>query len=197
MNNIVRNEQKKLSQSGITLIELAVALSISAIVLVGSMLIFHHVAVVSATNAERTMARIQVQYISLWISEDVIQSQEIYFGNTTGTGFPLVVSWVSADGNDNVATYAIEDMDDGSDRKRLMRNYEREGQGNSTSLVSEYLDAEMTKCYRKSVLDEQTQEYVLVDVLVLEATASLGLSESSGSYQVHPRRSVTWEYGSS
>ncbi|MDY6893244.1 MAG: prepilin-type N-terminal cleavage/methylation domain-containing protein [Chloroflexota bacterium] len=192
MNTIVWNKKKRLEQSGFTLIEFSVSLAITAIILVSSMLIFHHVAVVSATNAERTIARLQIQYVSLWISEDVVQAQEIDLGNSTGTGFPLTVSWTNSEGKDNVITYSIEDMADNSGRKQMIRIHEQEEQGNSTSLVAEFLDAESTRCYRKSVFDEQTQETVFIDVLVLDAAASVGLSESSGSYEVHPRNSITW-----
>ena len=185
----------KRTQLGFTMVEFMVALAITAILLVGTLVVLRHLVVVSADNAERTIARLQVQYVNLWLNEDVVQAQSIYFGNTTGSGFPLVIEWADSDSETKTVTYWMEDIDGESGLGNLLRAYKVGSEDYVTSLVAESLEIETTKCYRKTVYNQQSQEYGTVDVLILEVTAIVDRSEASSFYEIHPRARVAWEWG--
>ena len=176
-------------ESAFTLAELLVAIALGALVLVGTMTIARYLVLGSAQSAERTIARLEAQYVNLWLSEDVVRAQSIYFGNTTGTGFPLEVSWTDSAGVTNNVTYSFVDIDEVTGLGQLTRTLETiPGEGNSTSLVAENLDTAATMCYRKTKTVGEEQEPV--NVLVVDVTASVGLSEASSRYEIHPRRTV-------
>ena len=171
-------------ESAFTLIELLVAIALAAIVLAGTMTIARYLIVGSAQSAERTIARLEVQYVNFWLSEDVVQAQTIDIGDTS-TGFPLEISWTTSEGISNIVTYSFADIDEVTGLGRLMRTHAT-GESNPTLLVAENLDTEATVCYRKTVGpgDEEVQ------VLVVDVTAKVGLSEASSHYEIHPRITV-------
>jgi len=174
-------------ESAFTLIELLVAIALAAIVLAGTMTIARYLIVGSAQSAERTIARLEVQYVNFWLSEDVVQAQIIDIGDTS-TGFPLEISWTTSEGISNIVTYSFADIDEVTGLGRLMRTHVI-GEDNSTSLVAEKLDTEATVCYQKTVghLHEE------VAVLAVDVTAKVGLSEASSHYEIHPRiTDVEW-----
>jgi hypothetical protein len=183
------------SKMGFTIVETLVAVSLGAIVLTGSMTIARYLIVDSAENAMRAVAKMEVQHVNTWLSNDVIQAEMIYFGNTTGTGFPLEITWISSEGQ-NVVTYSFDAIDEIADSGNLMRSYDIEGEGNTTILVAENLDLVTSRCYRKAVMDMETQEEVPVDVLVVDVTAKVGLNEASSHYEINPRSTVMWVTGS-
>jgi type II secretory pathway pseudopilin PulG len=183
------------SKMGFTLVEALVALSLSAIVLTGTMTIARYLIVDSAHNAERTVAKLEVQHVNTWLTNDVIQAEMIYFGNTTGTGFPLEITWTSSEGQ-NTVTYSFDTIDEITASGNLMRTLEIENQGNTTILVAENLDIVTSRCYRRVVMDRETQEEVPVDVLVVDVTAKVGLNEASSHYEINPRSTVVWGDGS-
>lgn len=182
------------SKMGFTLVETLVALSLSAIVLTGTMTIARYLIVDSALSAERTVARLEVQHVNTWLSNDVIQAEMICFGNTTGTGFPLEITWTSSEGQ-NIVTYSFEAIDEITATGNLMRTHDIESEGNATILVAEHLYLVTSRCYRKTVMDGETQEEVPVDVLVVDVTASVGLNEASSHYEINPRSTVLWGDG--
>ena len=98
-------------ESAFTLIELLVAIALAAIVLAGTMTIARYLVVGSAQSAERTIARLEVQYVNLWLSEDVVQAQIIDIRDTS-TGFPLEISWTTSEGISNIVTYSFADIDE-------------------------------------------------------------------------------------
>jgi prepilin-type N-terminal cleavage/methylation domain-containing protein len=168
---------------GFTLAEMMVAIAVGAIILVGSFVLMRHMLIVSAENRDETMAVLQVQYVGFWISEDVVQAQEVSPIGEVGL-HPLEVRWVEWDGDENLVEYWLEDMEGESYLGRLTReqwlrkNGEVEFESYGTSIVGEYLDTGLTKCFW---LDEAD------DVLVLQVTADYDGNEASNTYEIHPR----------
>ena len=180
------------SQAGFTLAELIISIALMSLILVGSMGLLSYMVLVSDDNGDRTMAALQAQYASFWIGEDVVQAQSITFGNSTGSGFPLILGWIDPSmpgvGN-NTVTYAVGNMTDRLGRSlwQLERTHEVDGLNRGTSVVAEYLDPESTECLQK---DEDP------NVLVLEVTAKIDRREQSSTYETHPRAgNVTWQWG--
>ena len=192
VKRLVSGQREQGSQAGFTLAELIISIALMALILVGSMGLLSHMVLVSNDNGDRTMAALQAQYASFWIGEDVVQAQSITFGNSTGSGFPLILGWIAPSmpgvGN-NTVTYAVGNMTDRLGRSlwQLERTHEVDGQNRGTSVVAEYLDPESTECLQK---DEDP------NVLVLEVTAKIDRREQSSTYETHPRAgNVTWQWG--
>ena len=192
VKRLVSGQREQGSQAGFTLAELIISIALMSLILVGSMGLLSHMVIVSDDNGDRTMAALQAQYASFWIGEDVVQAQSITFGNSTGSGFPLILGWIAPSmpgvGN-NTVTYAVGNMTDRLGRSlwQLERTYEVDGLNRGTSVVAEYLDPESTECLQK---DEDP------NVLVLEVTAKIDRREQSGTYETHPRAgNVTWQWG--
>ena len=192
VKRLMSGQREQGSQAGFTLAELIISIALMSLILVGSMGLLSHMVIVSDDNGDRTMAALQAQYASFWIGEDVVQAQSITFGNSTGSGFPLILGWIDPSmpgvGN-NTVTYAVGNMTDRLGRSlwQLERTYEVDGLNRGTSVVAEYLDPESTECLQK---DEDP------NVLVLEVTAKIDRREQSSTYETHPRAgNVTWQWG--
>ena len=192
VKRLMSGQREQGSQAGFTLAELIISIALMSLILVGSMGLLSHMVIVSDDNGDRTMAALQAQYASFWIGEDVVQAQSITFGNSTGSGFPLILGWIAPSmpgvGN-NTVTYAVGNMTDRLGRSlwQLERTHEVDGLNRGTSVVAEYLDPESTECLQK---DEDP------NVLVLEVTAKIDRREQSSTYETHPRAgNVTWQWG--
>lgn len=162
---------------GFTLMEFAVAMVISTLLMVGAAYILRYMVVQTGANGDRTMAQLQAQYVSFWIGQDVVQAQTICFGNSTGTGFPLKMQ-IGLDGG-NVTYEVVNNPDLGKNPYQLTRT-----DVNGTSLVAQYLDPVSTKCYG----NETSGDHFL---LVLEVAAQVDQSAASSTYELSPRYSYS------
>jgi prepilin-type N-terminal cleavage/methylation domain-containing protein len=188
-------------QFGFTLAELMVAIAVGAIIIVGTMVLFRHMVTVSAQHRNETMATLQVQYVGFWISDDVVQAQDIYLCNINGdklndpeicrcdgncTGFPFAVEWTEWDGDVNKVVYTCETMVDAHGReldlwalyRRHVINPDGAMQDLGKAKIAEYLEPGLTHCCW-----HETEE----DVLVLEVAATVDVNETSSRYEIHPR----------
>ncbi len=189
MNAPVSRMQRKRSQRGFSLVELMIALAVSAIIVVGTMTILRYLVIVSADNRAETMAILQVQYVGFWISEDVVQAQYVdpHESESGGTGFPLTVEWTEWDGDLNRVVYRVEGMVDrkGSDlglwalyRKHVVIPVGQSEIDYGESLVGQYLDPGRTRSFWDKDLG---------DVLVLQVAATVDGNEANSTYQINPR----------
>jgi prepilin-type N-terminal cleavage/methylation domain-containing protein len=174
------------SRPGFTLAELMVALAVGAIILGGSMAMLYRMVTVSSEHRDETMAVLQVQFVGFWISEDVVQAQEVIIGETPqADGELLTVRWTEWDGDENRVSYTVSDMEN-EDLWRLTRTHFRrpggsgewESAGDAT--IAEYLDRDMTFC-------EWTYDDTSDLVLTVEVFANVDGSEATATYGVHPR----------
>jgi len=168
---------------GFTLVELMVALAVSAMIVVGAAWIMRSVVLVTAENRYDTIATVNVQVVGFWINDDVVQAQEIKLGGVGG--FPLTIEWTEWNGDRNRVTYSVEFMTDAlgnDDLYRLSREHEKNTGSGYESMgsvyVGEHLVSGTTRCY----WSEDSE-----DVLVLDVTARFDRSEASSKYEMHPR----------
>jgi len=183
-----RGKRNTSGQLGFSMVELMVAVAISGIILVGSMMILSHLVVVSSEGAERTASRLQVQYVGFWINQDAVQARDIYLGNSTVEGFPLTMEWTGVDGGNNSVIYAYDTEND-----TIQRTHYVNDESTGTSVISRYLVPDTTFCYRGIENDETSPDHgEFLDELVLEVTARVDQSEASTTYKISPRGSVTW-----
>lgn len=219
---VTADKQERTDQAGITLVELVVAIALSALLLVGSVVILHHMLVVSAENADRTIARLQAQYVAFWIGEDVVQAQTISVcdsGNCTG-GFPLTMGWTTRDEDETLVEYHVEYrlidsgeklVDSEENAWMLVREHKRNGLSNGNVTVAEFLIPWKTGndyCNKDEGLQPEgtwcafcpkgcTRGYetdgATCNILRLKVTARVDVSEASSTYEIHPRGNVCWE----
>lgn len=193
-------------QKGFTLAELVVAVAISSLIVVGSIMFLTYMITVADVNRDKTVASLEVQYVGFWINEDAAQAQEIWLGDDPGDedGFPLTLKWEENDQTRREEiTYDVEDIEEG-DLWRLVRTrdvYINEGEGyyldtqqSGTAQVAEYLvkwpgEGEMRTGICRKTYDT---EYGSVYSMVLEAAARADRSEASSSYEIYPRAVAQW-----
>ena len=203
-------------QRGFTLVELLIGLTLSAVILAAGAALLNHMLVATGDSADKTLARMQLQYVSFWVGEDVAQAQSISLGNSTVnggnvTGFPIVLEWADPFRGNSTVTYEVEGMTDEFGRQLLKLNRVKEdfnlsGEtyriGNVT--VSEYLvyagsdpgniaEREFLKCYQKETVSGNETAYM--QVLVLEVTSWVDRQKESARFEIQPRiGNVTWTW---
>jgi prepilin-type N-terminal cleavage/methylation domain-containing protein len=181
--------KKRKRQAGFTLIELVVAIAISAIIMAGASVLLWQLAVSSSGTTNQAVANLQVHYVSSWIGQDVIQAGNITLGGNATTGnFPLTII-IPTYNNATMETviYDIEPMKDklGNELWKLYRTEAHPGvTGNSTSLIAEYLDPQSTGL---CAVGNSTR----VDALRLKVGAIIDTKEAAAIYAINPRRDVT------
>ena len=187
------SKRSRSSQLGFTMVELMVAVAISAVILVGSGAALRAMLVSTGDSSDKALARLEVQYANFWISEDVIQAQTVRIGNITDTDVrypkPFLYlfwnTWPYGEVQVQTVAYSVEDMKDKLDRN-LWRLYRKTNSG--TTVVAEYLDPLLTSCSQK-----QLGNGTPVNVLVLEVASQVDNQRASASYEINPRASiVTW-----
>ena len=165
---------------GATLAEVMVAIAVGVIVIGGSMAILHRMATVSDEHRDDTMAVLQVQFVGFWISDDVVQAQDVIIGdNPQANGEFLTVRWTGWNGEENEVLYEVSDMRDedlwGLNRTRLV-----DGVSEGSATIAEYLDRDMTFC--EWTYDDSSERALRVEVF-----ARVDQSEASATYGVLPR----------
>ncbi len=126
-------------QAGTSLIELIVALAVTASIGLGAAVSSAQVLTQTSRNADYTTASRHTLNAVQWVSGDVQMAQTI---ETEGaTGFPLTLTRMTWD---NVVYQVVYDLEDGG----LVRRYYIDGEGPYETLVAEYInpDAALTHC---------------------------------------------------
>jgi len=190
------SKRSRCGQLGFTMVELVIAVAISAVILVGSGAALHALLVSTGDSSDKTLARLEVQYANFWISEDVMQATEVDIGNITDVRYPNPFlylfwnTWPYGEVQVHTVEYSIEDMKDKQDRNlwRLYRTTDADTTNPKTTVVAEYLDPLLTSCTQK-----QLGNGTLINVLVLEVASQVDDKMARGSYEINPRAStVTW-----
>ena len=171
-------------QSGFTLVEMLVALAISAFIISGIAVAVYQMMTINASSTNRIFAITQAQNVGYWISRDAEMAQQIEIGEEEN-GFPLTLTWTDWDGIGHRAIYTLN-----AETGKVNRGYYLKPPGapvyslGSNTMVAENIeaDAERTHCY----LEEDGR-------LILKVTASVGgfmpVSETR-QYEIIPRPSV-------
>jgi len=196
MSSFRYREQKKRRQPGFTLIEMVVALAVAAIVLVSTIALGRYIVVATGDQSDQVLARLQVQYVSFWIGEDVVQANTVKIGNITEDrwhGDPISSEYIlflyrNTWPDDKTVEYYIYE-DTKNNLWSLYRTVWEAGEPEATTVVAEYLDPLSTRLYQKQSADGAY-------VLELDVTAVVDQKQTSGTYEIHPRAgNVTWESG--
>lgn len=149
------------NQRGLTLLELVLAFTISAVI-TGALTITLHQLITSNLRSGNHMTAIkQVQDAGYWISHDAFMSQSVTTGDDpAGTGFPLTLTWSywgdygseeEEPVEEHEAVYTLEDIS-GSSLKNLLRTHTVTVDGTETTdtgIIAQFIDPdpEKTNCY--------------------------------------------------
>jgi prepilin-type N-terminal cleavage/methylation domain-containing protein len=165
---------------GFTLAELMVAIAVGALIMGGSMAILYRMVTVSGEHRDDTMAVLQVQFVGFWISDDVVQAQDVIVGdNPEAEGEFLTVRWTGWNGEESEVVYEVSDMQD-EDLWQLTRTHTVNGESEGTATIAEYLDRDMTFC--EWTCDDSSEL-----VLRVEVFARVDESQASATYGISPR----------
>ena len=126
------------NQKGFTLIELIVALAITALIIGAIVMSIFQVFIVNALSSNHMLAVRQVQNAGYWINRDVQMAQSVAT-DAGATGFPLDVTWEEWDGTLNEVTYTLEDGE-------IKRSHSVNGGGPSVIVVAQYINSAETSC---------------------------------------------------
>jgi len=185
---------------GFTLMEFAVAMVISTLLMVGAAYILRYMVVQTGANGDRTMAQLQAQYVSFWIGQDVVQAGNVTLGSSTG--FPLTLTWTGLDGGNSTVIYDVVPNPNlsGNTSQLTRTEVDVEGIGNVTSMVAQYVvpwDPVKQQGTRACQGGNATNPD---NVLVLQVAAQVDRSAASSSYELSPRygnETLVWGYGNS
>jgi prepilin-type N-terminal cleavage/methylation domain-containing protein len=192
VSDFANRRRKKIGSPGFTLVEMVVALAVAGLILVGSAALMHYMVVATSQQSDQVLARLQVQYVSFWISQDAVQAQQIEVENSAGNatlgikGFPLTITWEDDNGNNNTVVYDLQDT--GEKPWQLTRELEVNGVSKGTSVVSQYLvpwsaQGQGTWCVVNNAGNETNPRYIVN----LTAAAQVDLANASGIYNISPR----------
>lgn len=135
-------------QTGLTLIELIVALAIIGLVSGVIVMAIHQLLTASGQSNDQQYAVSQLRQAEHWMSRDTLMAQAVT-PDADPSGFPLELSWTTSAGNGYLVTYSLLDMPTGS-LKRLQRQEILTAPDNSTSTstlaIADSIDASLSSC---------------------------------------------------
>ena len=167
-------------QRGLTLIELVIVIAITGIITAGITMTIFQVFNMNTRASNRMTAVSQVQHAGKLVSEDILEAQSV---NATGSlGFPLTLYWIEggASGDSHTVIYTLEDMPSGEFMRLQRKHYINYPSLNSTIMVAEYIDPDLTRFYPTGMLPAG-------GVLTFEVTATVGEQSETRVYEVKPR----------
>ena len=168
------------NQRGFTLIEVLIAIAVTALIIGGiTMAIFQTFTVSARTSSHMTAVR-QVQNAGHWISQDAQMAQEVDTNDDLGTPLELelvTLTWTEwVDGTVNTVIYSITADDE------LKRSHSEDGGPPTAMIVARFIDLAETK----SELSDDTL------ILTITATVSdfTGETSETGVYEITPRPNI-------
>jgi prepilin-type N-terminal cleavage/methylation domain-containing protein len=123
-------------QKGFTLIEMLVALAITAVIGVGISAAVVQVISVNSIATHHILAIKQVENVSYWLNHDLRMAQAVQVGG--GSGFPLNLSWTEWNNTTHQVSYSITDNE-------MHRSYTSNGTATSGLVIGQYIDIDSNK----------------------------------------------------
>ena len=171
MKLIKRNER------GFTLIEILVAVAVGAMVVAAASGVIIQLLQSSRTSFHMTALR-QVQAAGYWVSQDVLQTQEV----PDTDNYFLYVTWTDID-TDHIykVYYSLQDMASVSlkqfERQEVETDADLNPVSDTTIIVARYIDSSQTSC----TWDTDAK------ILTFTVTATMNEQAETRVYEVKPR----------
>lgn len=134
------------NQRGLTLIGLIIAIAIAGIISTGVTITISQMFDHSARTSARMTAIKQLENASYYINRDGQMAQTIEIADPDPDGFPLTLTWVEWDSNNEIqVVYSIAEAD-----KQLIREHYTNRATNplpdETTFAAQHLDADQSSC---------------------------------------------------
>ena len=126
-------------QSGLTMVELLVAVSLTGIIGTGIVMGIGHTMNVGGRNSDHGVATAQVRNASYWIRQDARMAQTVQL-DPGASGFPLEMAWTEWDGTSHLVTYAVSGG-------QLARSHSIDGGAGSVLVVAGSVDPDPAATY--------------------------------------------------
>ena len=172
----------RLSEKGYTLVELAIAITIMALVSIAASAAIFQVFNNIEHNNDRLTAVLQVQYAGSWISRDAQMASSVIADNLTMPDF-LIIDWnewdAAGDPIYHSATYFFEDLTDGIGK--LVRNHWSSVGASEQTLIAEYI------YYDPSYVDDTSKASYDSPVLTVQLTAHFEETRETREYKIKHR----------
>lgn len=155
-------------QTGFTLVEILIAMAVSATILGGVLTAVVLVGDVSKQNSNRATVIANVQNVGRWIGRDLKMAQTVTVGEDAR--FPLSLDWIDAGGVSHNVTYTLADglltrLKDGS-----------------SSVIARFIDEEQT-----SVTWDATSMRLIVTIAAAAGSESSQRQSASAVYEIAMR----------
>jgi prepilin-type N-terminal cleavage/methylation domain-containing protein len=160
-------------QKGLTLVELLIAILLAGVVTSGITMTIFQMFNMNSRTSNHMIAIRQVQHAGKQVSQDLLQAQGVYPGESSG--FPLTLNWTDWDNNaQHEVVYNLGDMPSGEFEILWRRHYVNSSL-DSTTKVAEYIDPDQTSCVPA------------VGAFNFTVTANVGGQSETRVYEVMPR----------
>jgi len=173
----------KRNQKGFTVIELAVAVAIIALIGSAAATTTFQVIAGAERSSDHMAAVWQVQNAGYWIGHDAQMAEDVVVDNLEYPNF-LVLTWTEKDYDKDDSTYHsvtyfFEDLSNGVGK--LKRDHRSSAGANQCSLVAECI------YYDPDDLDNTSKASYQSPVLTVKLTAIFGEAQESREYQITKR----------
>ena len=158
-------------QSGLTLVELMIAIALAGIVTAGITMLISNVFATSARTSNHMTAVRQVQSAGYWGSKDALQAQNVT-PDGGDSGFPLTLTW-EWEGTKNEVTYTI--TADNKLQRSLKITPNAEEPTTQVSIIAQYIDPAETSFLPRD------------SAFIFRVTATVGGQSETRVYEVEPR----------
>ncbi len=172
------------SENGFTLLEMAVAITMSAMIAFTATIFAFHALRTSARTDDQLMAMVNAQNAGFWISRDTEMADMVITDNLTAPAF-LVLKWTEwgyGDEEDNIyyaATYSMENVAGGVGQ--LVRELQSSSGINQNLLVANHI------YYNPADPGNSTNITYQSPVLNLRAVTHFGSANATRNYQIYRR----------
>jgi len=161
------------NEKGLTLVELVMAMGVTAIILGGITATLWQVFNTNTRSVNHMTAVRQVQSAGYWVSQDALMAQSITTDNGTTSHLPMTLTWTDWDGVVHSVTYSF-------DNNRLKRT-----QGSGGDLIAHYIVPKSPTDLDGTICDFTSGK------LVFTVKATVGSGATAGTevrvYEVTPR----------
>ena len=159
-----------------SLVELLIALTVSAIVVTTVSALTFQLYRTSARSSDYSLAFTQVQNAGAWVSHDGVMAQEVYTRYTETVSPFLTLEWDSYDEAEHYQVgYRLESSSEGL--TRLVRDYYVDTVLQESVIVAGYIVADSTDC----TWDETLK------VIAFTITCQVGDQTVARTYEMRPR----------
>ncbi len=129
------SEGTRKSQSGLTLVELIIALAIISLIAGVTVMAIHQLLTASRQANDQQYAVSQLRQAEHWMTRDALMAQQVIPGTSGVQPFPLELRWTTSGGVSHEVIYSLEPAGGLLTLKRHTETQEEDGTTTTSSLI--------------------------------------------------------------